>query len=181
MDPATACWGDSWSSDYREAENCPLNVCCSEYGFCRTTKDFCGDSSVAEPVCDGTSSSKRTIAYYEGWNFERACDTMAPEDIPIGGYTHINFAFLFIDPDLYTIVPMESSQQQLYSQVVALKKRKPGLKVWISIGGWSFNDPGATANTFSDLAASKLKQSTFFQSVLSFLDKYGFDGVDLDW
>ncbi|KAL4938741.1 hypothetical protein BDV06DRAFT_231555 [Aspergillus oleicola] len=174
-------WGDSWSSDYREAENCPLNVCCSEYGFCGTTEDFCGDSSVAEPVCNGTSSSKRTIAYYEGWNFKRACDTMAPEDIPISGYIYINFAFLFINPDLYTIVPIESSQQQLYSRVVALKKRKPDLKVWISIGGWSFNDPGVTANTFSDLAASKSKQSIFFQLVLSFLDKYGFDGVDLDW
>ncbi|OJZ80610.1 glycoside hydrolase family 18 protein [Aspergillus luchuensis CBS 106.47] len=95
--------------------------------------------------------------------------------------THINFAFLYIDPDLYTITPMETSQQDLYSRVTALKKRKNDLEVWISIGGWAFNDTGSTANTFSELAASKSKQSTFFESLLSFLDKYGFDGVDLDW
>ncbi|KAH2284926.1 hypothetical protein KXW02_002191 [Aspergillus fumigatus] len=169
------------TSGYAKSENCPLNVCCSEYGFCGTTTGFCGDATVAEPVCDGTSATKKTIAYYEGWNSERACDTMPPENIPIGGYTHINFAFLYIDPDLYTIKPMETSQQELYSRVTALKKRKNGLEVWISIGGWAFNDPGPTANTFSELAASKSKQSTFFESLLSFLDKYGFDGVDLDW
>ncbi|KAH1786167.1 hypothetical protein KXX36_007467, partial [Aspergillus fumigatus] len=168
------------TSGYAKSENCPLNVCCSEYGFCGTTTGFCGDATVAEPVCDGTSATKKTIAYYEGWNSERACDTMPPENIPIGGYTHINFAFLYIDPDLYTIKPMETSQQELYSRVTALKKRKNGLEVWISIGGWAFNDPGPTANTFSELAASKSKQSTFFEPLLSFLDKYGFDGVDLD-
>ncbi|KAH1496588.1 hypothetical protein LV164_003899 [Aspergillus fumigatus] len=136
---------------------------------------------LSQYATDGTSATKKTIAYYEGWNSERACDTMPPENIPIGGYTHINFAFLYIDPDLYTIKPMETSQQELYSRVTALKKRKNGLEVWISIGGWAFNDPGPTANTFSELAASKSKKSTFFESLLSFLDKYGFDGVDLDW
>jgi chitinase len=76
---------------------------------------------------------------------------------------------------------METSQQNLYSRVTALKKRKADLKVWISIGGWSFNDPGSSASTFSELAASKSKQSIFFDSLLNFLETYGFDGVDLDW
>lgn len=106
---------------------------------------------------------------------------MPPEDIPVGGYTHINFAFLYIDPDLYTITPMASDQEELYSRVVALKKRKSDLEVWISIGGWSFNDPGSTQTVFPDLAASTSKQTTFFSSLLTFLDTYGFDGVDIDW
>ncbi|GAT22275.1 class V chitinase [Aspergillus luchuensis] len=169
------------SSEYASSEKCPLNVCCSAYGFCGTTSDFCGNSTVAEPVCDGNSATKKTIAYYEGWNLERSCDTMTPESIPIGGYTHLNFAFLYIDPDLYTITPMAADQEDLYSRVVALKKRKTDLEVWISIGGWAFNDPGSTVNIFSDLAASSSKQKTFFQSLLSFLGEYGFDGVDLDW
>lgn len=160
---------------------CPLKVCCSPFGFCGITKDFCGDVTVAEPVCTGSSATKRTIGYYEGWNLGRNCDTMEPEEIPIGGYTHINFAFLYIDPKLFTITPMASNQQDLYQRAVALKKRKPGLEVWISIGGWDFNDPGATANTFSQLAAFTSRQDTFFQSLLSFLETYGFDGVDLDW
>lgn len=106
---------------------------------------------------------------------------MAPEDIPVGGYTHINFAFLYIDPDLYTITPMETDQEALYSRVVAMKERKTDLEVWISIGGWDFNDAGSTQTLFSDLAASTTKQRTFFDSLLTFLDTYGFDGVDIDW
>ncbi|GES66723.1 class V chitinase [Aspergillus terreus] len=139
------------SSQYASSENCPLNICCSEFGFCGTTKDFCGDTTVAEPVCDGTSATKKTIAYYEGWNSERACDTMPPENIPIGGYTHINFAFLYIDPDLYTITPMETSQQDLYSRVTALKKRKNDLEVWISIYADYDNYPTFLANLRSAL------------------------------
>jgi GH18 family chitinase len=52
----------------------------------------------------------------------------------------------------------------------------------IAIGGWSMNDPDQpTARTFSELAASQSHQDAFFESLLSFMDKYGFDGVDIDW
>jgi chitinase len=54
--------------------------------------------------------------------------------------------------------------------------------VWISIGGWTFNDPDQpTARTFSQLAASASAQQTFFASLVSFMATYGFDGVDIDW
>lgn len=44
------------------------------------------------------------------------------------------------------------------------------------------NDPDQpTARTFSELAASKAHQDTFFASLLSLMDKHGFDGVDIDW
>lgn len=44
------------------------------------------------------------------------------------------------------------------------------------------NDPDQpTKRTFSELAASAAAQKTFFSSLLSFMDKYGFDGVDIDW
>jgi len=56
------------------------------------------------------------------------------------------------------------------------------LKVYISIGGWTFNDPEQpTRHVFSDLAASKTKQDAFFKSLKSFMSKHDFDGVDIDW
>jgi len=48
-------------------------------------------------------------------------------------------------------------------------------------GGWSFNDPGPTQFTFSDLAASESATEAFVNSLLTFLNQYGFDGVDIDW
>lgn len=66
-------WGMQWS----KADKCPLNVCCSEYGFCGTTEDFCGGTKVTAPSCPAGqgSSNNRLIGYYEAWNSERACDS----------------------------------------------------------------------------------------------------------
>ncbi|KAF4552683.1 putative glycosyl hydrolases family 18 protein 1 [Elsinoe fawcettii] len=148
----------------------------------RTTADFCGDNKVKSPSCDGTSSNQRTIGYYEGWNLGRPCGTMEPEDIPSGAYTHINFAFAFIDPTSYKIAPMADDQVDLYRRVTGLKDFQPGLEVWISVGGWSMNDPDQpTHATFSELAASEDAQNAFFGSLISFMETYGFDGVDIDW
>jgi chitinase len=76
---------------------------------------------------------------------------------------------------------MATNQPPLYQRFTALKQKQPGLKTWFSVGGWDFNDPGATQSTFSQLAASPVAQDAFFNSVASYLTQYGFDGVDLDW
>ena len=76
---------------------------------------------------------------------------------------------------------MSANQTDLYLRFTGLKAKQPGLQTWISIGGWTFNDPGPTQKTFSNIAASSSAQSAFFGSLLVFLKKYNFDGVDLDW
>jgi chitinase len=62
-----------------------------------------------------------------------------------------------------------------------LKQQDAKLKINIAVSGWAFNDPGPTATTFSDLAASVPRQKIFMESLLSFMSTYGFDGIDLDW
>ncbi len=107
---------------------------------------------------------------------------MTPEQIPIGAYTHLNFAFAFINPSTYQVAPMAENQVNLYKRVTALKQSNPGMEVWISVGGWSMNDPDQpTASTFSNLAGSTANQNLFFRSLVSFMETYGFDGVDMDW
>ena len=77
---------------------------------------------------------------------------------------------------------MSSSDPDLYTRFTSLKNTKPSLQTWISIGGWSMNDPDQpTASTFSTLAGSADAQGKFFESLLSFLSTYNFDGVDIDW
>ena len=107
---------------------------------------------------------------------------MYPEDLPVGAYTHINFAFAFIDPVSFAVAPNSKDQVPLFGRTTALKNHAPGLEVWISIGGWSMNDlDQPTHSTFSQLARSADAQSKFFASLLSFMQTYGFDGVDIDW
>ena len=106
---------------------------------------------------------------------------MKPEDIPLGYYTHINYAFALIDPKTFRVAPMDQYTASLYTEVTGLKSRQPDLQVWIAIGGWAMNDPGPTRTTFSDLAKSEAAQDTFFESLLSFMAANNFDGVDIDW
>ncbi|KAL2828494.1 hypothetical protein BDW59DRAFT_159698 [Aspergillus cavernicola] len=186
----------------------PLNICCSEYGFCGTTEDFCGDKKVTKPSCPGgTSAGKKVIGYYEGWSTSKKCNgrgsdlsfcvcvyrgsfadvsvvlfAVNPEHLLMGAYTHLNYAFAFIDLESYKIANMQDSGEEYMPRLTALKNNNPSLEVWIAIGGWSMNDPDQpTKRTFSELPASKSHQDALFESLLSFMDKYGFNSVDIDW
>ncbi|KAK4447096.1 chitinase [Podospora aff. communis PSN243] len=172
-------WGAQWS----HSAKCPLNVCCSKFGFCGTTDHFCEGQLSPSPECpiSQRTSDKRTIGYWEGWHLGRPCGVMKPEDIPLGYYTHLNFAFAMIHPQTFNVISMSPEMTPLYSQVTALKARQPGLEVWIAIGGWSHNDPGPFRTAFSDMAKSDANQDAFFESLVKFMLRYDFDGVDLDW
>ncbi|KAK2750070.1 hypothetical protein FQN57_004562 [Myotisia sp. PD_48] len=167
--------------EFAEVAKCPLNVCCSKYGFCGLTKEFCGDKKVKRPSCSENGGLNRVVGYYEGWSRERPCNRFYPERIPMGVYTHLNYAFATIDPKTFEVYLSRKYEIDLVERLTALKQIDPDLKVFIAIGGWTFNDPGPTATTFSELAASAEKQKAFFKSLISFMSTYDFDGVDLDW
>ncbi|KAL4966223.1 uncharacterized protein BDV14DRAFT_199024 [Aspergillus stella-maris] len=167
--------------DFAESSKCPLNVCCSKFGFCGTTKDFCGNKKVERPVCSKKNGMKRVVGYYEGWSMNRLCNDFYPEQIPRGVYTHLNYAFASIDPDTFEILVPSQYEIDMMKRLTALKKSDPDLKVFVAVGGWTFNDPGPTATVFSDIARSQENQKAFFKSLTSFLSTYDFDGIDLDW
>lgn len=183
-DAKAECNPDNWPSEYVNATTCPLDVCCSPYGFCGTTKEFCGNKTVTAPSCDASSQSiTRVIGYYNSAAASRSCDGMAPYAVPQGVYSHIYFAFGSIDPDSFEVIPTETSDERLYPQLAALQMRDPDQELWLSIGGWDFSDSDQpTATTFSDLcAADSDKQEAFFKSLINFMGTYGFTGVDIDW
>lgn len=49
------------------------------------------------------------------------------------------------------------------------------------IGGWEFSDAGATRHTWSQMASTKTNRDAFVVSLLKFLEKWDFAGVDIDW
>ncbi|KAL4909586.1 hypothetical protein BDW74DRAFT_174788 [Aspergillus multicolor] len=177
---------------YAEHSKCPLNVCCSKYGYCGITEEFCGDKKVKRPSADynGYTPLNTIVGYYEGWSRDRKCHTFFPEQIPLGiytveldqiYYTHLNYAFATIDPESFEVKLASSTEADLVRRLAGLKAQDPDLKVFVAIGGWAYNDPGPTRTTFSDLAASQDAQKKFFKSLISFLSTYNLDGVDIDW
>lgn len=62
-----------------------------------------------------------------------------------------------------------------YERVVAYKKR--GLKVLLALGGW--ND--SAGDKYSRLVHNSSARNKFIDHAIQFIEKYGFDGLDLDW
>lgn len=59
-------------------KTCPLNVCCSQYGFCGTTSEFCGtgcqsDCTQPSPDVPASSVQSRVVGYWEAWNSNSPC------------------------------------------------------------------------------------------------------------
>ena len=129
------------------------------------------------PSCSSTTNAtalERRIAYYELFGLSRPCDTMQPEAIAAGALTHINLAFVLFD-DTFNII---DTQGDIVARVSRLKMTYPGLRVNAAIGGWSFNDP-PTQFYFSNMASTYDNRQTFINSVISYLQKYGLDGIDI--
>ena len=191
-----------WTIRRRREAKCPLNFCCSEFGYYGFTKEFCqwknkddpvystcdtkygGCGDVKRPSCGGGSSvGKRIIGYYESWanSGSRKCQKVAPEDLNLDGFTHMNFAFSFFDPSSFEIELMESYGASLYSRFTALKSKKSSLQTWISVGGWSFTDPGHTQTAFSEITSISGTRQKSISGLIRVMETYGFDDVDLDW
>lgn len=90
-DAHAECGKDSLSGN----ATCPLNVCCSQFGFCGTTDDFCGtgcQNGCNRPGSGATNSSsqKRIIGYYESWANGKQCIGMNIQQIPVESLTHVN-------------------------------------------------------------------------------------------
>lgn len=62
------------------------------------------------------------------------------------------------------------------SHLMSLKEKNPDLKIILSMGGWNEG-----SYKYSTVAKSAQLRGVMVQSVLDFIDKWGFDGFDLDW
>lgn len=152
------------------------------------------------------ANSTVVAGYYENWSQYRPANAGRPVFMPNlidpTILTDIFYAFAIfgyvsrsVDPQNphltgdYTIQPVEwNDQTVLYPQVQALKQINPNLKTHLSIGGWNFNNPDDpngmgqyTYRLFSEMVASSSNRAQFIQSAVSYLQQYGFNGIDIDW
>jgi chitinase len=87
--------------------------------------------------------------------------------------THINFAFARIDRNGRVAFEPLASAAGLEG-LLALRDENPALRILVSVGGWQ-------AEGFSDAALTDASRSIFASSAVALLEKYGLDGIDLDW
>ncbi|HEY1176325.1 MAG TPA: glycosyl hydrolase family 18 protein [Phytomonospora sp.] len=154
---------------------------------------------------------RRVIGYFASWrNGSNNQPTYLVPNIPWGKVTHLNYAFAHIDAaNMISVgtdgptnphtgmtwpgVPGAEMDPTLpykghFNLLTKYKKANPNVKTLISVGGWAesggyFDDSGTRVNNggFYTLADDQAKINTFADSVVSFIRKYGFDGVDIDY
>ncbi|KAG7164861.1 chitinase 10-like 4 [Homarus americanus] len=121
----------------------------------------------------------KVVCYFTNWAWYRTGEgKYTPDDIDSSLCTHIVYGFAVLDGNNLRIKPHDTwadYDNEFYKKVVAHKAN--GVKVLIAIGGW--ND--SAGNKYSRLVNSPSARAKFNEQVVQFIQKHGFDGLDLDW
>jgi chitinase len=105
------------------------------------------------------------LGYYPYWVANR----FPPTAIDFKSFTHICHAFLMSDKDGKLVV----DEGSVPSLALTEAAHKAGVKVLLSLGG-------ANSNAYFN-AQSQAAQDAFVKGTLEWVEKYGYDGLDLDW
>ncbi|KAF2360545.1 Glycoside hydrolase family 18 catalytic domain [Trinorchestia longiramus] len=123
---------------------------------------------------------RKIVCYLGSWSYYRLDDgKFEVENIDPFLCTHAIYAFATMNESTYEMQVFDSwldIELEGYQKFVALKEQNPDLKVLLAIGGWSDG-----SEKYSNMVSSQASRDTFVQSALSFIKRYSFDGLDLDW
>lgn len=121
----------------------------------------------------------KVVCYFTNWAWYRPGEgKFLPEDIDESLCTHVVYGFAVLDGATLTIKSHDSwadIDNNFYSRVTALRKK--GIRVLIGIGGW--ND--SLGDKYSRLVLDANARYNFVTNVIEFIEKYEFEGLDLDW
>lgn len=127
--------------------------------------------SPTPPETPGGEADRIIAGYYASW---AAYSGYTPDKIP-ACVTHVLYAFANIGTDLKIKVGDPDVDPANFEKLRQLKQQRPELKTLISVGGWTWS------GKFSDAALTDASREAFANSVVAFVVRYGFDGVDIDW
>ncbi|KAH0601140.1 hypothetical protein MHUMG1_00012 [Metarhizium humberi] len=187
--------GSFTGKDLAKLNPCPLNACCSGWGYCGTTAEFCTES-LADTGAPGTHkpgtngcisncnmniirspeppASFLSIGYFEGYGLTKMCDRVDIRTIDLKKYTHIHFAFATVTANTFD-VNMGPTLNQFY-----YFKQLTGVKKILAFGGWTFSTDPATYGIFRT-GVSPAHRLQMAQSIAKFIIDNELDGVDIDW
>ncbi|KAK5646685.1 hypothetical protein RI129_005149 [Pyrocoelia pectoralis] len=131
------------------------------------------------------STSSKIVCYYDTKGNFRSGDAKFEEVYltePLQFCTHLIYGFAGINPTTYKAIPLSEQFdviQNHYRDITNLKRRYPGLKVLLSIGGQR-DDPEHSEKYLKLLEAVDTRLA-FIDSAETLAASYGFDGIDLAW
>uniref|UniRef100_A0A8D8U6W9 Chitinase A1 n=1 Tax=Cacopsylla melanoneura TaxID=428564 RepID=A0A8D8U6W9_9HEMI len=127
------------------------------------------------------SCKKRIVGYYTSWSKRKIFASHLKR------LTHVIYAFIEMNADGSVAIgsadratsedPEKDKRVTLerLERLMDLASHFPHLKVMFAVGGW------ANSQYFSAMAASPDSRIRFIGSIIKLIEKFGFDGVDIDW
>lgn len=137
---------------------------------------------------DIMNTSPIVMGYYSQWSIYSP--NIHIQDLQSHLMTHLVYKSAYLSDDgaiklgdsfadiehLYPTVNIEEeSILGSFGQLITLRKQQPHLKNIISIGGWKRSE------NFSSLSSTVAGRKQVAQSAIEFMDKYKFDGIEIDW
>ena len=155
---------------------------------------FAQKKKAKETKLDGVnvkSNCKTIIGYYPSWQMYKRNGLMSPDALKYSKYTIINYSFFAPTPEgnlqgtdawadsilLRGRYDFGNPVQPAYepnTSVIDISHAW-GVKVMVSIGGWTLSD------NFPKIAASPVLRAKFGSECVKALRMYNFDGIDIDW
>ena len=120
--------------------------------------------------CGSSRAAFRVIGYYPDWYGD------VSDAVDWSKVTHVNYAFAI--PTVDGEVRPFDDESVAGHLIAAAHENK--VEVGLALGGWSYMDVPLQA-TFEQATDSAEKRARLVESVAAAVDKYGFDGVDVDW
>ncbi|XP_036047360.1 chitinase-like protein 3 [Onychomys torridus] len=120
-------------------------------------------------------SAYQLMCYFNTWvQYQSDVEGIKPHDIDPCLCTHLIYSFAGMWKNNITMTKMKALDD--YKDFNDLKKRNNQLKTLLSIGCWNFG-----AAPFITMVSTPKSRQSFITSVIKFLRKYGFDGLNLSW
>lgn len=150
-------------------------------------KDYPDESeqlTIVTTVCEDPLAMTVNLAYWRSWSSDRpeTCNKFEPSDIDSTTYTHLVYSFASISSDGH-LEPWAGAWDEVdkYREFNKVRERKPDTKTLIAVTEGVFYGAGMNPVTFNEVAETETSRMAFAQSVVSFLELYEFDGIDVDW
>ena len=134
-----------------------------------------------------SANTLMSVGYFNGGGDVTAGPGGDIDKLDVRQITHLNYSFGLVyndekdetnaalkDPSKLHQIWLSPKVQADLQKIPSLRQQNPSLKVLLSVGGWG-------ARGFSGAAATKETRAVFIQSALAIIEKYGLDGIDLDW
>ncbi|XP_069365183.1 probable chitinase 10 isoform X2 [Maniola hyperantus] len=133
----------------------------------------------SKPITDLVEPAPyKLVCYYTNWSWYRpGLGKFTPEDMDPSLCTHIVYGFAVLGSDglIQAHDPWADIENHFYDKVVEFKKYDT--KVSLAIGGWK----DSVGDKYSILVNDPQARAKFVTHTLQFIEKFNFDGLDLDW